>query len=503
MSKTLGVDVRVADIFKYKTISGLLSQGLGHGRIEIPKLDTDRSVLSFAQERLWFIEQYEGGTNAYHIPQVYEVSEYADLEGLSYAINQVVSRHEVLRSTIELGADEKGIQIVHSEALLIEEKVLRTAEILEGVLREDINRPFDLSSEYPIRVKIYRINTEGERERVLLLINLHHIVSDGWSMEIFQKELLDYYGAYLRGDKLFSLAPLDIQYKDYSLWQRSYLSGEVLANQLSYWKKKLTGYSTLELPTDYVRPTQIDYRGGSEVFTLGNEISEKVRLLSRQYGVTVHSVLLSAMNVLLSKYTGQEDIVIGSPMANRHHRQTEGLIGFFVNSQVNRALLSKTQSYEELIQEVHRDQISGQAYQDLPFEKLVDELGVNRDTSRHPIFQVMFGVQSFGKEASGVEEKGHLMPYPGLTTYEVEKFDLSIFVDDRQELLMGRIGYASSLFKKETITRLIGHYLYLLEQLVESPQTPYSKISLLLPSEYKQIVYDWNATDKDYPSEKT
>ena len=233
----------------------------------------------------------------------------------------------------------------------------------------------------------------------MLLINFHHIASDGWSIEIFEKELLPIMMLILITTPIFVCLPLEIQYKDYALWQRSYLSGEILEKQLSYWKNKLSGYQTLELPTDYARPAEIDYRGSNREFTLGRETSQKLRALAQRYGVTLYSVLLSSINILLSKYTGQEDIVTGSVIANRHHRQTEGLIGFFVNTQVNRTMLNRSQSFEDLIQQVHQEQIQAQLYQDLPFEKLVEELGVERDLSRHPVFQVMFGIESFGNGA--------------------------------------------------------------------------------------------------------
>ncbi|RYF84524.1 MAG: hypothetical protein EOO00_15135, partial [Chitinophagaceae bacterium] len=280
------------------------------------------------------------------------------------------------------------------DPLFIGEVTLSEGDNYELQITEDINRPFDLSSEYPLRVKFYRIPSDGE-ERIILMVNIHHIASDGWSSEIFQRELFLYYEAYERNDMGFRLPPLEIQYRDYALWQRSYLSGSLLEEQLGYWKSKLSGYQTLNFPTDYVRPSSIDYNGSREGFTLSREVSDRLRALAKENKVTLHSILLSATAVLLSKYTGQEDIVIGSPTANRQYRQTEGLIGFFVNMQVNRVLLKRSQDFESLLRDVHQDQISAQLYQDLPFEKLVDELNVDRDTSRHPIFQVSFVTQSF------------------------------------------------------------------------------------------------------------
>ncbi|MDR7132712.1 amino acid adenylation domain-containing protein [Algoriphagus sp. 4150] len=506
MTGFLGYNVRVSDIFNYKCISQLLLQGIKHTLTGIAKTQSNQSVLSFAQERLWFIEQYEGGTNAYHIPSVFEVAKTTDVGGIRYAIQQVVSRHEALRSTLAKDDNHQGIQIVHNEPLVIEEAETGS-EVFEMLLKEDINRPFDLSLSYPIRVKFYFVGPStlsSSFEKIILLINIHHIACDGWSMDIFQRELLAYYEAYCNQDVGFNLPPITIQYKDYALWQRAYLTGEVLNSQLSYWKNKLVGYQSLELPTDYARPKTIDYSGAQQTFELSRETSIRLRTLARDYGVTLHSVLLTSVAVLLNKYTGQEDIVIGSPIANRHHRQTEGLIGFFVNMLVNRTQLSSNQSFKDLIQQVHAEQVLAQLNQDLPFEKLVDELGVERDTSRHPIFQVMFVVQNFGNARKEVDSsKKYITPLGEPPVYDVEKFDLSIFIDDDQEALSGRISYATSLFHSDTIGRLVHHYKFLLNQLAHIPEKAYSELGLLSDSERHHIIFEWNNTDRFYPKDKT
>ena len=509
MSKLLDCEVKVADVFKYKTPSQLLDHSAGQTQINIPKTNTNTSVLSFAQERLWFIEQYEQGTNAYHMPTVFELDKNTDIAGIKYALTQIVSRHRVLRSTIQQGDNQQGIQIIHDQSLPIEQVSLTDKDDLETLIKEDVNRPFDLSAAYPIRVKFYSIQSEPSEtdlplNRTILLVNIHHIATDGWSTEIFQRELFVCYQAYLNNDTTFSLPALEIQYKDYAAWQRSYLTGEVLEKQLSYWKDKLSEYQTLALPTDYPRPSQVDYKGAYQACTLNKKTSQKLRALAKDYGVTLHSVLLSSINILLGKYTGQQDIVIGSPIANRHYSQTKDLIGFFVNMQVNRTLLSKAQTYEQLIHQVHKEQIAAQLHQDLPFERLVDELDVERDTSRHPVFQVSFVVQSFGKKNNTTDEqKKYFKPFQGSAAYQATKFDLSIYIDDSQQEITGLINYATSLFHKDSIARLIDHYTYLLSQLTEAPQKAYSELSLLRPEQYNQIIYQWNDTDKDYPKDKT
>ncbi|MCV9934616.1 amino acid adenylation domain-containing protein [Flavobacterium sp. LS1R47] len=505
MSKLLDCHVKVADIFKYKSIAQLLIHATGQSQLIIPKINSNKVALSFAQERLWFLDQYEAGSSAYHLPEIYELDINADKDGIKYAFQQIVIRHEILRTTIEQVGDlGQGMQVVHDDPLIIDEISLMDKESYELLIKEDINRPFDLSKEYPIRVKFYTIKSNGQVDKTFLLLNIHHIASDGWSTNILEDELFAFYEAYINKDATFNLPALEIQYKDYALWQRSYLTEEILEKQLCYWREKLSGYQTLEFPTDYTRPAKIDYKGADHDFVISREISQKLRKLCKYYEVTLHSLLLSSINILFSKYTEHYDIVIGSLNANRQQRQTEGLVGFFVNTQVNRALLSKSQSFKELIQEVQRDQIEAQLHQDLPFEKLVNDLGIDRDVSRHPIFQVLFGVQGFGQENKNSEQqKNYLKPYKTDDVYLNARFDLIITIDDRDEEILGKVNFATSLFHKDTIARFAQHYLYLLEQLSESPDMPYSQLSLLSPDEYNQVVHHWNATDKEYARDKS
>jgi amino acid adenylation domain-containing protein len=463
--------------------------------------------LSPSQERLWFIEQFEEGTNAFNLYEVYELETDTDKEGIKYALQKIVARHEVLRSTIEQRENQNSsVQVVHNDSLFIEEIVVSDLEDCRNLIKEEIKQPFKLNVAYPIRIKLYNIKSSSDDSlnKTLLVITTHHIASDGWSKNIFHKEFRAYYEAYINNNITFNLPDLEIQYKDYSLWQRSYLTGEILEKQLSYWKEKLSGYQTLEFPKDYTRPASIDYKGESQGFTINKEVSKKLRGLAQQCGATLNSVMLSSMNILFSKYTNQDDIVIGSPVANRHHHQTEELIGFFVNTQVNRTLLNKNQSFKELIEQVHQNQIDAQLHLDLPFEKLVDELGGERNTSIHPIFQVLFAVQSFEGQGKTIsQEKNFLNPYEIENVDEVEKLDISIYINDSEEELTGILSYAKSLFKDETIERLLSHFINLLEQLTKTPEKPYSQINLLSDKELHQLVYDWNATNKAYEKAKS
>ncbi|MGB3468648.1 MAG: amino acid adenylation domain-containing protein, partial [Cyclobacteriaceae bacterium] len=449
--------------------------------------------LSPAQERLWFIDQYEEGTNAYNVPSVFELHEETDVKAIKNALVAVVDRHEILRSTIDqrddLGYD---VQKVHNTPLTIDEKTVDSFARASAEIIEYVNQPFDLRNNYPIRAGIYSIrpNDESESPRNLLVITIHHIASDGWSRKVFTRELLHFYQADLKGEDN-SLAPLSIQYKDYASWQRSFLKGDLLNTQLAYWENKIAGFQTLELPTDFPRPAKTDYRGASKQFRLSEETSQKLRKLAQTEGVTLNSVMLSTFNVLLGKYTGQEDIVTGSPSANRHYRQVQDLIGFFINTQANRTILQPGQTFTALIHQVHKDQVEAQLRQDLPFERLVDELNVERDASRHPIFQVIFEVQGFtGKNETTDKE---ILSYCQIDQiFEIERFDLSVFINDDDEKLLGHISYATSLFAPETIAGLIKHYIYLLELLVGNPAASYSDISLLHGEEKALILNQWS-----------
>lgn len=501
MTALLNCDLQVADVFRHKTISQILAHIPNRVKIDIPRATVSQPLLSFAQERLWFIEQYAQGTSAYHIPLVFELKSGTQVAGIEHAIQQIVHRHDVLRSTIEETENQTNTYLkVHHAPLVIEQVTLYDEDEYRTLLKEDINAPFNLSIAYPIRVKFYVIISPDELKcSTFLLVNFHHIAADGWSMDIFHRELLYGYQAYIGSSTVDRPAPLEIQYKDYAQWQRSVLNEDSLKVQLTYWKNKLSGSQNLMLPTDYPRPAALNYKGSNEVFGLNKETEILLRELARFYGTTLHSVLLSSVAILLGKYSGQQDIVTGSPIANRHYRQTEGLIGFFVNIQVQRTFLRDDQTYADLIAEVHKEQIDAQLHQDLPFEKLVSEMEIARNGSMHPIFQVIFDVQSaVRKDVHDSALQAILTPIDIMDIYDVEKFDLSIIFEDHGNELIGRIGYATSLFNKDTVARFIEHYTHLLGQLVKAPDRPYSQHSLLKSKEYNKIVFQWNLTDRSY-----
>lgn len=506
MSRTLNSEITVTDLFKYKTVSELLKHTLGKKPVHIPQKDkTVPSVLSFAQERLWFIEQFEQGTHAYHIPELFEIHPDTSIELLKKAIHKIIWRHEVLRSTIEQVNDQKEpVQMVHEEALHIEEAQLSAAIDYTAQIKADIRKPFDLTKEYPIRVKFYHITSGQTITKTILLINTHHIASDRWSMGVFMDELLASYEAYSNSSEACELQPPDIQYKDYALWQKINFTNHTLEKQIGYWKQKLQGHQLLEFPADYPRPLSVDYKGHSISFKLDKKISDELKSIAMRRGATLNSLLSAALGILLGKYTGQNDIVIGNPIANRQYRQTEGLIGFFANTQVCRLLLNAAETFEDLIEQVHQSQVEAQFNQDLPFEKLVNELQLDRDLSRHPIFQVMLVTQSIPDFYEALaRQKEYLNPLPVEDYYSVERFDMTVFIDDIGEELRGAVSYATSLFKQETIEKFVKHLEYLFRDLAGSPDKPFREFSLLTKSEHAQIVYQWNKTETPFAKNKT
>jgi amino acid adenylation domain-containing protein len=464
-----------------------------------------RYPLSASQERLWFIEQYERGTNAYHIPEIFELDDAVNFVALREAIHTIVRRHDVLGSVIV--ADEETsepYQTLCDTSFQIEEITIPYDDLRE-TLSKEINRPFDLTRERPIRAVIFRKSIEDSlhvKGKSLLLLNIHHIATDGWSGGILLRELMHLY-EYYDGKKSNSLPELEIQYKDYAFFQKSWLDW-LMEREVAFWKQKLSGFETLLLPTDFSRPQELDYKGNHVKFELTRELSDRLRALCRRGGATIHSTMLAAFNILLGKYSGQHDIIIGVPIANRHYRQTEELIGFFVNMQINRVTLNESENFCQLIQRVQADQVAAQEHQDLPFEKLLHELQIERDSSRHPIFQVLFQVHSVLQQAPVDSNARSLFkPLDIDDQYQVERFDLSVNLYDCDAGLIGHLSYSTSLFRRETIVEMIDRYKYVLEMVTDSPWLPYSKIGLLRGAQYEQVVREWNETDEEFTQDVT
>lgn len=459
--------------------------------------------MSFAQEQLWFLDQMEPGSAWYNIPVALRLTGRLDVAAFRRAVHEIVQRHEVLRTTFSM-LEGQPVQVI-APVLALEIPTLDLSrcpeEVREAEARrlalEEAQRPFNLGRGPLIRVNLLDLGVHsdtGESERVVLF-TLHHIVMDGWSMDILIREFIALYEAFHAG-RPSPLPELPIQYADYAVWQR----GRVLEQELAYWKHQLAGApAVLEFPTDRPRPAVQSYRGATHRFRVSKALTQRLHGLSRRMGVTLFMPLLAAFKVLLSRYSGQRDICVGTPIANRTRAEVEGLIGFFVNTLVLRTDLSGNPQFSELLTRVREVCLGAQAHQDLPFERLVEELQPVRDMSHSPLFQVWFVLQNMP-----VRE----LEVVGLHVSEVvvdtgtTKFNLSLDIAEREEGLSAALEYSTDLFDASTIERMAGHFQTLLEGIVVSPDARLSELPLLTEAERRQLLIEWNATATDYPRDK-
>jgi amino acid adenylation domain-containing protein len=505
---TFGVEFPLRGLFESPTVASLSERlealrRTEQGLVAPPLLPVSREgemLLSFAQARLWFLEQLEPGSWAYNIPSAVHLTGSLDVAALKQSLNEIVLRHEALRTTFAMVSGEPIQVIAPALALsvpLVDMRDLPEAQQEASVKRlatESAQQPFDLAMGPLLRAKLLHL---GEAEYVLLL-TMHHIVSDGWSMGVLIRELAALYEAFSTG-KPSPLPQLPIQYADFAHWQRQWLQGEVLAAQLSYWQQQLAGAQTvLELPTDRPRPAVQTFRGATEFLALAEPLSQKLKTLSQRSGVTLFMTLLAAFQTLLYRYTGQEDICIGSPIANRNRSETEELIGFFVNTLVLRTDMSENPSFQELLGRVREVTLGAYAHQDLPFEQLVEALQPERNLSHHPLFQVMFVLQN--APMSALE-----LPSLTISSREMEsstaKFDLDLSMEDTEQGLRGSLEYNTDLFDAGTISRMLEHFQTLLEGIVAEPDQRLSDLPLLTQPERQQLLLEWNNTQVAYPKD--
>ncbi len=453
--------------------------------------------LSFAQQRLWFLHQLEPDSTAYHEASALRLEGPLDIAALQRALDTIVERHAVLRTRIVLDG-ASPVQIAGAPRpveMPIIELGGASPEDVQRTIAEIRNRPFRLDGDLTLRAALLRC---GPAEHILVQVK-HHIASDGWSSAIFTDELGKLYGAFSQG-RDNPLAPLPIQYADYAAWQRHWLQGAALEQQLSFWTEYLRDLAALELPADRPRPTLPSYRGARQSLELPRALIERLTALGRRENATLFMTLLAAFQVLLHRYTGQEDIAVGSPIAGRTRVEVEGLIGCFVNTLVLRADLSGNPTFREFLARVREVALKVYEHQDLPFEKLVEELNPERDRSRNPLFQVLFVVQNTPKRSTA---------FPGLTATPVEidsataKFDLSAALIERAGETTLRVEYRTELFEAATIARLLEHYRNLLEAIAADAEQRIGALALLAPAEKRRITVAWNQTRRDYPTDKT
>ncbi|MGW6642429.1 amino acid adenylation domain-containing protein, partial [Streptomyces iakyrus] len=462
-------------------------------------------ALSFAQQRLWFLDQMEPGSAEYNVPQTIVWAGDLDVAALSEALTAVVTRHEVLRTRLVAGADGVPHQVIDEPKPfpLVLTDVSGDADPLASareVVLADAVTPFDLAVGPLIRATLIRVRPD---EHVLALA-MHHVVSDEWSGQILRRELAALYDAFRAGEP-DPLPPLTVQYADFAAWQREWLTGDVLEAQLSYWRAALADVPELELPADRPRPAVRSSAGAVRRFSVSAGTAEALRELSRECGASMFMTLLAAFDVLLGRYAGSDDVVVGTPVANRNRAETEGLIGFFVNTLVLRTGLSGDPSFRELVGRVRETALGAYAHQDVPFEQLVDELITERDRSRTPLFQVLF---SYVAGASDGTAEGAAGEGPGggadaaddLGASELPvKFDLALTMSDADGSLTGTIEYSTALFDDTTVERLAGHLVTLLEAVAEEADCRVGEVPVLSAGERELVVEGWNASSVDVP----
>ncbi len=497
----LGVELPLRALFEAPTVAALAARiestrkstpGLQAPPL-VPVARTKDLPLSFAQQRLWFIDQLQPGSSAYNMPSPVRLTGALDVAALERSLEALIQRHESLRTTFAANQGEP-VQVIHTVSgfrLPVVELGALPAEQREReahrLASEEGIRPFDLSRGPLFRASLLRLASDDH----VLLLNAHHIVSDGWSLGVLVRELAAFYEAFAAG-KTARLPHLPVQYADYAEWQRSWLRGDVLEAQLGYWKRQLGGApQALELPTDRPRPPVQTFHGATWAFALPPELNQKLESLTREHDATLFMVLLAAWQTLLHRYSGQDDLVVGSPIAGRNRSETEGLIGFFINSLALRARFSAEDTFTSHLAQVREATLGAYAHQEVPFEKLVEVLQHERDLSRSPLFQVMFSLQNLPSSSISL---------PGLqlssvtAPIHVAKFELTLVMAPGPQGLHGSLSYNTDLFDAATIERMAEHLGTLLEALSANPDQRLLELPLMREAEQARLLRQWNET---------
>jgi amino acid adenylation domain-containing protein len=528
------VELPLRALFEAPTVAALAERIAGARRAAVgatpPPLrpiPRDRPLpLSFAQQRLWFLDQLQSASALYAMPAALRLIGTLDMAALKRSLNAIVERHETLRTTFPAaggqpaqviapawaGAATAPLQMIDLQSLPADVREVAARQLA----MQDAQRPFDLSRGPLLRATLLRSSAQ---EHVLLL-NMHHIVSDGWSMGVFIRESAALYAAFVSGQPS-PLPPLSIQYADYAVWQRTWLLGEdehgdqetgdethisklpestssPFQTHLAYWRQHLADLSALQLPTDHPRPPLPSFQGAHRDIMLPKELSDGLLARSQREGMTLFMTLLAAWQAVLARYSGQDDIAVGSPIANRTQAATEDLIGCFVNTLVLRTDLSGHPTAQNLLQRVREVCLDAYAHQDLPFEAVVEALQPDRDLSRHPLFQVMLTLQNAPIPDLELPDLTFTVPQ---VEYGTVKFDLNLTLAETPVGIAGTLSYATDLYDGATIARMAGHFQTLLGGIVAHPTEPLSTLSLLTEYEHHQLLVEWNATTVAYPTD--
>ncbi|HLO86302.1 MAG TPA: amino acid adenylation domain-containing protein, partial [Nostocaceae cyanobacterium] len=491
---TFEVEIPLPQLFEFPTLATLGKQietairGNKQEITTISLIPRDKNIpLSFAQQRLWFFDQFAPGSPTYNLPRAVRLQGKLKINALAASLNEIIKRHEILRTSFVI-VDGQPVQVISNTVNLdlpivdlqnIPQKQRETE--LYRLAKKEAQTGFDLAQSPLLRGKLLQLDAE----EYVILLTLHHIVSDGWSTDILIREIAALYTAFCTA-KPYPLPQLPIQYADFAIWQRRWLEGEALKNQLAYWQKKLSGELTiLQLPTDRPRPKVQTYTGKTLSYVLPKSLTEALKTLSQQEGVTLFMTLLAGFKTLLYRYTGQTDILVGSPIANRNRAEIENLIGFFVNTLVLRSQFSPNSTFRDLLKQVREVALGAYAHQDLPFEKLVEEIQPERNLSHNSLFQVMFVFQN------GVNKQ---LDLPGLKVEPLEvnnttaKFDLTLVLEEVEQGLIANFEYNTDLFDEITISRLAANFEVLLTGIVDEPQQQIWQLPLMTTTEEQQLL---------------
>ncbi|CAI0695474.1 Tyrocidine synthase III [Serratia plymuthica] len=482
IGRRLQREVTLSELGQFPTIRSLCQAlrrlGGGEAPLSIPALQRQAYPLSSAQMQLWFIENLNGGSNLYHVPMLFRLDEDVCLTAYADSLQAIVARHPVLHSLID--RTHSHIAVSHScTQTLCVERLTIDAPRWRDRLKQDIDRPFALDTELPIRAFIYELtHPEGGRERYSLIL-VHHLAFDGWSQRLFVQELDGLYQAQRQG-RPAALPALALQYGDYAVWQQEYLASTQAEGLRSYWRQRLAGWQTLEMPLDFVRPAQFDHQGANHAISLPEALIAQAENFAQREGVTPFALYLAAFNLLLGCFSGQQDILVGTPVANRPTEETRSAIGFFVNTLPLRSQIDDGQPLAGYVHQVFDGVLQVQKYQNLPLDHLIDLLQVPRDLSRHPLFQVLFVLEDDGAQPSPPE---WLKPQSLMEHYQAAKFDLTLSIQLAKGTGQAVFNYATALFSPATLERLSGYYLAILRQIVERGELLVSQLALVSEEE--------------------
>ncbi|MET0626367.1 MAG: amino acid adenylation domain-containing protein, partial [Pyrinomonadaceae bacterium] len=509
VERAFGVELGLREVFggaSVRRLARLVEARVGGGGVDAAREELKREAwrerwpLSFAQQRLWFLNQLEPGHTAYQIPAAVRMRGELDLSVLELAFTEVVRRHEALRTTFQV-FDGEPAQVVTPPApfaLPVEDVSVLEPEVREAAalraVEAEAQRPFDLGRGPLLRALAVRLSGDDH----VVALTMHHIVSDGWSMSVLLREVTELYQAFLLG-RPSPLPELQVQYVDFAVWQREWLRGERLDSQLEYWRGQLGGaLPQVQLATDRPRPPRSSHRGAYLPVAFSREQVEQLRRVSSRANATLFMTLLTGFQLLLARHTEQSDVIVGTPIANRRRPELEELIGFFVNSLALRTNFEGEPDFEQALGRVREVTLGAYAHQDVPFEKLVEELQPERDLSRNPLFQVMFSMNNVPLPE---------LRMPGLSlswqefTHQTARFDLEVQLTEHGGALAGVLCYDTELYDEATARRLVEHFQRLLDAAVEDPRQPVWSLPLLGDEERRQLLFDWNDTRRPYPSE--